>query len=293
MTIRIIASIFLTLAVLLLFNSAIQAQANEKIEIMFVGFDHFSQLGDGTPASDVFSKKKQAEIAKLNEHLKGFSPDIIMVEVDPKEQHVIDSLYKLYRSGKLTFKDLENGSSETYQVGFKLGKQLKHDKIYGVDHYEAISQSLLNKGENIEVFQNGLKHLQQTARPKKKLVQQDSLSIYDYVLFMNKPEIIDMTHQLFYNLPALVVNGDFDEEGTNTLDLGKVDKEHIGAEYITLFYNRNLKIYSNILNTQMKSNKKRVLVLMGQTHVGVLQDLVEDNPSYNIVSPLTYLKAKK
>lgn len=78
-----------------------------------------------------------------------------------------------------------------------------------------------------------------------------------------------------------------------TVDLGEIDEEYIGAEYITLFYNRNLKIYSNILNAQINNNGKRLIVFLGQVHVGVLQELFKNNPNYQVISPIEYLvKAK-
>ena len=266
------------------------AQHNGKTQIMFVGFDHLSQLSDGTPQSDVFSSKKQKEIARLADALKDFEPDMIMVEREPKEQHYLDSLYSLYTSGKLKLKNIEYGNSETFQLGFRLAGLLHHKGVYGIDHYESTSQSLLQNGNNIALFREGLKQLQELARPLKQKVQHDSLSIYSYIRYMNKPETIQMTHRLFYNLPAYVTEGTFSESGTNTVDLGKIDEDYIGAEYITLFYNRNLKIYSNILTAQSKNGGKKLLVILGQAHIGVLQDLFEDNPDYTIIPPLTYLK---
>lgn len=275
---------------LFLFTIGATANAqNEKTEIMFVGFDHLSQMDNGTPESDVFSYKKQQEILQLTNHLQKFSPDMVMVEVEPKRQSSLDSLFTLYKNDDLNLSDIENGSSETYQVGFRLGKLNDLTRIYGVDHYEATSQSLLNNGSNISLFQKELKNLQNTARPLKQSVQKDSLSIYDYIVFMNKPETIHLTHNLFYNLPAYVVDGKFSDSGTNTVDLGEVDEKYIGAEYITLFYNRNLKIYSNILNAQLKNHGKRLIVLLGQVHVGVLKELFEKNPNYKVVSPIEYL----
>ncbi|MFD1142860.1 DUF5694 domain-containing protein [Larkinella insperata] len=281
------------LFVLLLTATTVSAQQTEPVEILFIGFDHLNQLANGTPESEVLSPKKQAELAKLNAALKRFAPDMIMVEVDPKGQARLDSLFRLYRAGSLNLANLEGGRSETYQVGFALGKLLNHQRIYGIDHYDATSQSLLSQGENIEIYRQGLQTLQKTARPLKKAVQQDSLSLYDYVVAINRPEMIQLTHRLFYNTPALVVNGEFSESGTHSADLSKLDKAYIGAEFISLFYNRNLKIYSNILTTQLRNRGRKLLVMMGQTHIGVLQDLVKDNPAYKIIPALTYLAPPK
>ena len=128
-----------------------------------------------------------------------------------------------------------------------------------------------------------------TARPLKKRVQQDSLSIYDYIRTMNQDKFVDLTHNLIFNLLAYVVNGAFSENGTNTVDIGEIDDSYIGAEYITLFYNRNLKIYSNILNTELKHKSNKVLLIMGQLHIGVLRDLLAHNPNYKVINALDYL----
>ena len=128
-----------------------------------------------------------------------------------------------------------------------------------------------------------------TARPLKKRVQQDSLSIYDYIRTMNQDKFVDLTHNLIFNLLAYVVNVAFSENGTNTVDIGEIDDSYIGAEYITLFYNRNLKIYSNILNTVLKHKSNKVLLIIGQLHIGVLRDLLTYNPNYKVVNTLDYL----
>ncbi len=271
------------------FTLPISAQNETKTEILLVGFDHLGQMDNGTPSSNIFSKKKQQEIIKITEKLKAFSPDIILVEKEPSEQNQLDSLYNAYKNNNLKLSNIDYGASETYQVGFRLAKILNLKSVYGIDHYESTSQSLLQSGDNIEVFKNGLKELMQTARPLKQKVQQDSLSIYEYIKIMNQDKLIDLTHNLIFNVPAYVVNGEFSKNGTNTVDIGAIDTKYIGAEYITLFYNRNLKIYSNILNTQLKHNSNKMILIMGQLHIGVLKGLFEHNPNYKIVDISEYL----
>lgn len=278
-----------TLIFTILISYQISAQNESKTEILLVGFDHLGQMDNGTPSSNIFSKKKQQEIIKITEKLKVFSPDIIMVEKEPSEQNQLDSLYNAYKNNNLNLSDIDYGASETYQVGFRLAKLLNLKSVYGIDHYESTSQSLLKSGDNIEVFKKGLMELMRTARPLKQKVQQDSLSIYEYIKTMNQDKFIDLSHNLIFNLPAYVIKGEFSENGTNTVDIGEIDKKYIGAEYITLFYNRNLKIYSNILNTELKHNSNKILLIMGQLHIGVLKDLFEHNPNYKIIEISEFL----
>lgn len=280
--------IYISFLLALVMSYPISAQHDSKIEILLVGFDHLSQMYNGTPSSDIFSLKKK-EIHRITDKLQAFSPQLSLVEKEPKEQKQLDSLYQAYKHGELALRDIPYGSSETYQVGFKLAKKLGLEGVYGIDHYESTSQSLLSSGDNITLFKSGLMKLMNTARPLKKKVQQDSLSLYDYIKIINQDKFIDLSHHLIFNLPAYVTNGAFSENGTNTVDIGPIDKEYLGAEYITLFYNRNLKIYSNILQTQLKHNSNKMVLIMGQLHIGVLRDLLEDNPNYKIVDTSVFL----
>ncbi|WP_026755559.1 DUF5694 domain-containing protein [Sediminibacter sp. Hel_I_10] len=286
MTIKTILLVFIF--TIIIANKA-SAQDNEKIDILLVGFDHLSQMDNGTATSDIFSSKKQKEIILLTEKLKSFAADMILVEKEASEQKTLDSLYRSFVKGNIQLSNIENGASETFQVGFRLARMLQLNRVFGIDHYESTSQSLLDSGKNIDVFKNGLGALINIARPLKKSVQKDSLSIYEYIKIMNQPEMINLSYNALFNLPAYVIEGEFSENGTNTVDIGSIDNRYIGAEYITLFYNRNLKIYSNILNTQLDQNSKRIILIMGQLHIGVLMDLLKHNSRYNVRDISDYL----
>jgi len=285
--------VILLLSLLNPLASSAQKADNAPIEVMVVGFDHLNQLYNKQPESDVFSPKKQAELAKLRAQLALFRPEAIMLEAEPREQPQLDSLYERYRAGQLAFTALPEGRGERYQVGFVLARQLGLPAPRGIDYYAATSQSLLATGHNISYFQRDLKLLQTAARPLRRMVQHDSLSLYDYLALANQPALVALSHRAVFNTPALVTSGTFSATGTNTQDLGRVDTAYIGAHYITLFYNRNLKIYSNILRAQQRTQPRRVLVIMGQNHVGVLEELFAANPDYRVVHSATYLKVKQ
>lgn len=273
---------------LLSFSSKAQ-QSNDKIQIMLVGFGHLSQLGNGTEEANIFSKKKQAELEKLSAKIEAFQPDAVMVELTPEDQSWTDSVYTAYKNGILDLENLEYGAGETFQVAFRVAQAQKLDHVYGIDFDNSTSQTLLKDGDHYEIFQNQLSELQHTARPMAQMIQKDSLSIYDFVKKINEPEIIQLTHRLIFNLPAYVQNGEWDKDGLGYRELNEQEKQYAGAEYISEFYNRNLKIYSNILNTQLKTGSKKIYLQMGQAHIGVLEDLLEDNPNYEIIDPLTYI----
>ena len=273
-------------------GSAPAAEAS-PVAVLVVGFDHLSQLYNKQPGSDVFSPKKQAELAQLRAQLARFRPEAILLEAEPREQPRLDSLYARYRAGQLAFTALLEGRSERYQVGFALARQLGLPAPRGIDYYASTSQNLLSTGHNISYFQRDLRLLQTTARPLRRLVQHDSLSLYDYLALANQPTLVALSHRVIFNTPALVTSGTFAATGTNTQDLGRVDTAYIGAHYITLFYNRNLKIYTTILRAQQQTQARRVLVMMGLAHVGVLEELLAANPDYQVVHAASYLKTKQ
>ena len=108
---------------------------------------------------------------------------------------------------------------------------------------------------------------------------------------MNLPENIRRSHTLLFNVPAYVTDGEF--SSYDNLEEENVDKQYIGAEFIGLFYQRNLRIYSNILSAQQKQNSKRILCILGQTHVGVLQELLRNNEAFQVIEPHKLLNRKE
>jgi hypothetical protein len=92
-----LAVVILLLSLLNPLASSAQKAKNSPIEVMVVGFDHLNSLYNKQPESDVFSPKKQAELAKLRAQLALFRPEAIMLEAEPREQPQLDSLYERYR----------------------------------------------------------------------------------------------------------------------------------------------------------------------------------------------------
>ncbi|VUD58472.1 hypothetical protein TDB9533_02431 [Thalassocella blandensis] len=266
-----------------------RVQDAKPIEIMVLGVDHLYQLYQQSKSSDVLSEKKQRELKRLRHDLEKFAPQQIMLEVDQKDQAALTKEYQQFLAGNLDLASLEYGRSERYQIGFRMGKALGLKDMYAADFYEGMPQMAFAKGENLEIFLNGMKRLQQTVRPLSQQVKQDKISLYDYLTVMNTPEAVRFTHGIIFNLPAYVTHGDFREEVKEKIDFGRINTAYIGAQYIGRFYQRNLNIYSNILSGQQQSQAQRVLAIFGQLHVGVLQELLQHNPAYSVVSPLRYL----
>jgi hypothetical protein len=57
-----------------------------------------------------------------------------------------------------------------------------------------------------------------------------------------------------------------------------------------VFYNRDLKVYSNIVTTQLQTKQTRQLLLIGARHVSSLQGILAADPAYQVVPLARYLR---
>ncbi|HVG12728.1 MAG TPA: DUF5694 domain-containing protein [Flavisolibacter sp.] len=262
-----------------------------KTEILLLGSTHFNQdRYKNNPKADLFSPTRQAEVAALIKNLKAYKPDLILVERTPEEQITLDSLYALYQAGKLALQDLPHGRSEQYQFGFRLAKELKLERIFGADYYESVSSRILTEGSNIQYFQKELDAFSQVGREADTRFQEGRLSLKDFLLFINTPSVLDLAYRVMFLNPARVRNGRFTNAPAQYVDSACITPAYIGAEYISLFYERELKIYSNIVTTQLDQKSKRILLIMGHRHAAVLTKIFEEDPAYKVIPLSTVLK---
>lgn len=143
----------LTLAIVLLGLSITTYAQRKNTDILILGSDHLAQLyKNDNPNTDILLPKRQTEIKEISTLVASYKPDMVMVEVLPENQREIDSLYSLFLQSKLNFGDLANGRSEVYQLAFRISKQLNLSKVYCVNAPGGTSQSILDNGENIELY---------------------------------------------------------------------------------------------------------------------------------------------
>ncbi len=261
------------------------------MQIMILGSTHFGQdqYHKDQPHADLFSLKRQQEVAHLNKLLLKFKPDMVMIENTPEDQAMVDSLYQLYKTDKIKLTDLANGRSERFQFGYSIAKQLHHDRIFGVDYYESVSNRILTNGKNIEQYQNALTAFNSVVRDVDKTYKEGTTSLKDFLLYINHPQVLDFTYNVIYMTPAKVRNGQFTNPPAQYIDTAYVNKNYIGAEFVSSFYEREMKIYSNIVTTQLAQKGKRLLVIMGQRHAAALSKIFVNDPQYRLVPVQKYL----
>ena len=259
--------------------------------ILLLGCNHLSGLYKAeNPNSDMLTPKRQVELATVLDQLQRYQPDGILVEELPERQAQVDSLYQLYREDKLDFRTLPGGRSEVYQLGFALGKRLGLARIQCVNAPGGTSQSILHQGQNIELYEQATARWRAFAAPIDQQLLAGTFTVPQYLRALNSPAVVRQLHTLVYNTPARVTNGTLKLDPM--VDAAFVNPKYVGAEFISVFYNRDLKVYSNIVTTQLATHQSRQLLLIGVRHLGSLQGIFSTDPAYRLVDAAPYLGRK-
>jgi hypothetical protein len=260
-----------------------RARDGEKIAVMVVATYHMDNPGRdilNMKVDDVLAPKRQNELDELVHKLAAFRPTKIAVECPypfisgqgeegpNRKSSSYVKRYLDYRRGEMAA-----DRNEVYQVGFRLGRYQKHERIYGID---ADSPSGLdapikfaNENGQGHLFEDLIKRGQSSIRQMEH--QLARMTISQFLKRMNSAEALLENHQYYL--------GYF-------IKMGK-DRNYSGADAVAGWYQRNLRIFTNL--DRIAQPGDRVLVLFGQGHCHILRQLVADAPGYNLVDPADYL----
>jgi hypothetical protein len=211
-------------------------------------------------SDDVLTEKRQKEIRELVSLLKRFKPTKIAVEA-PFGSVKVDEQYNRYLRGKYQLT-----RNEIDQIGYRMAKELNHQKIYGVDAEGKfdIGRVFAFAGANNQqdIVGRGMAIGKRQITEENKLIQTATITqIYKVI---NDQRRINEAHQAYLMMSRI----------------GK-DKEYPGASLLADWYERNLKIFSNIQRIS-ELNNDRILVIIGGNHVKQLQQFIEDSGEYNL-----------
>lgn len=250
-------------------------------DLLILGSFHFAnpKLDSYKPkyTVDIFSEKRQKELRELLNVIKKYAPTKIAVEWKATNQEKLDSLYSAYLKGEFKLK-----SNEIYQVAFRLGKELGHKKLYGVDAPSRNFKSSLTQKEykakkNYYVQKAGIKMLKREMNINKTYFGlyekgdklKTEMSLMEYFNVMNNPDVVSHNHGHY-------LIGEF--------KMGEAKKgDYFGADNAIWWYSRNLRIFQNILNIN-KAGEDKVFVLMGAGHLSILNFLAKSSVDYNLIS---------
>ncbi len=246
--------------------------ANEKIPILNLGTFHFGYTSDAETVEfdehDDENKKQAHEIAKK---IAEFKPTIILIEYEPKHNEILASEYAEYTKNP-TMK-FEN-PSEVELLAFEVGRLAGTKEIYGIDHQMGYDYDIGNKINNTidKVWYDSYFETTEKFYPDLNL-NLEGTSLFEKLKIMNENVYLDF---------LIAVNADM-------LTHAGTDGNFEGADEATKYYQRNLRMYSEMNRLKIKPTD-RVFILMGASHTAFFRDFISRSPKYKMVNTFEYLK---
>ncbi len=256
----------------------VDKDARTKPTITILGSYHLGSQGRNVvkpKVADITAPERQKQLAELIEKLKKFKPTKIVVEIDSEDDAKTQELYDKYLAGSYQL-----SKNETNQIGFRLAKELGHKKVYCVDWGVVPDDESYNYEKFAAKYAELDKFLKDVYRELREEVNAEAekllkLSVPDQYILINQPARIERDHTRYFDFVRL-----------------NLDKEYVGANYLSWWYGRNLKILANIIRITDSPND-RVLVIYGAGHAKLLNQFARESGFYNVESPLKYLENKK
>lgn len=251
----------------------------QPTKVLLLGTFHFGYPNldghktDSSKFIDVKSPQRQKEIQELAMVIERFKPTRVYIEWS--DQGWVDSLYTEYRKGKYQL-----GRNEIFQLGFRVAKEMKLDKIYTADawpfsfEYESKYKwidSLWNDNSYIDSLRDKYwdKKYQQLYTTSDSV--QTTLTMLENFLLMAEPATMQRMH------------GHYLSSGFNTAT-------NAGPDAMSIWwYNRNLRIFNKILGTKPAAGD-RIMVLFGNGHMPLLRHCFYASPEFEIVELKSLLR---
>lgn len=241
------------------------------MEAMVLGVYHFNSLSNQFKVTDdITTEKRQQEISDLIRRLADFNPTKIAVEQLRSEQLRLDHEYVDF-----VHNDSELPLNEAYQLGFRIAKQLGHDRVYAIDYKNELSE--LTIGDVFEFAERYCPELHKELNDAgekfsgEMQTRIDTQDVRQVLRWLNEPETLRIAHQ-----PYLVM--------TQVGD----DTNRIGLKWVSRWYERNLTIFSNLIY-YTASDDDRWLVIYGQGHAPLLNQFLSDHDKLKLVPVTDYI----
>lgn len=258
--------------------------AEAPIKVMPIGTVHLDNPGrdvNNPKVPDVLTPQKQRELEALRDSLAQFQPTKMAIEVRRRHQGDIDSLYRAFRAGRLDTSfavgDFVSTRSEQYQLGFRLAKQLDHERVWAVDHMVPMRMG--------KVFTYAKKNDPALAKALSefsggplmteidRLLQKETLT--DLYRFLNRAETVERFRAPYTRM------------ATAGADQFPSDSTYVGADVVAQYHKRNLRIFANL--EAIAEPGDRIITIFGAGHMPFLRPLIEASPRIQFVDPLDYL----
>ena len=252
------------------------AEEPPAARFLLLGSYHMDNPGrdvHNTRADDVLAPQRQQQIAEVARLVGRYRPTRIFVEAPPSSQQDLDRDFSASCKGD---RPLER--DETEQLGFRIACAQDLPGVVAVDWNDLgpiRDEASINYLEAVE------RHGQQAVyadhkRIGKALNDQDQATlddgtVRDMLLRLNSPAWMEANASAYYRIGQL---------GTA--------EDAIGANWVTLWFGRNLRIFNAIARGTRPGD--RVLVIYGAGHGNHLRQLAEDSGVYRLEDTTRWLQ---
>lgn len=245
----------------------------KKLEVLLIGTFHFANFnpennGDLVEANipDVLTSKNQLELEKIANSIKSFNPDKIFVESRFERQQKLDSVYNLFPE-KANFKTKKR--SETIQIGFRVAKQLKHDKVYGIDirtdfPYDSLVKQM-EAAKQFDLITKDNDELDKLEKMGNELFSSDK-TLSEMMIYFNEDKYRKNDINWYVNLA----------------NKGGGKDNFVGAYLASEWYKRNLYMYS-VIQKAIEKGDDKIMILSGASHIAMFKEFINYNPEWKTV----------
>lgn len=243
---------------------------SQKIKVLNFGTFHMDGTSDARKIEfDAESKQSKNETMKIAKMISKFRPTVICVEVEPSENEKLNLDYSQFLNTP-NFKS--NYNSEISLIAYEVGKLCGVKKLYGIDE-QKVRDYNYNIGNELKNQVDSLTYKHIYNKTILELDKIDKLSTIDKLKWYNSKKGYDT---------LININAD-------VLNYVSTRYKSEGADEASIFYHRNLIIFSNLNQIPLK-NTDRVFIIMGGAHAAFLNDFFSRSPKYQSVNVLEYLK---
>ncbi|WP_350343626.1 DUF5694 domain-containing protein [Proteinivorax tanatarense] len=243
---------------------------NNKPVILILGSYHMNNPNQdlfNVKADDVFSSKRQVQIRECINLLKKFSPTKIALEVPADKQDELNSRFKEYLNNSYKL-----GRSEGEQLGFRIASELGHKHIYGIDWNEGEGDGRFIEYAKVhqkDIYDKIINHGKAVTKKIDDLLAGGTIK--SALVYLNNEKNLALDHRIY-------------------LQICKIGhrKEYLGVDWVKGWYERNLKIYTNLTRI-VTSDRDRVLIIYGYGHVPLLKQFAIDCGYFDVKSLQDYL----
>lgn len=242
-------------------------------DILLLGSFHFKDS-----KTDFYSPEAQEELSSFAEALLRFSPDAVAVEFAAHQQTVVSAAYQNFSLSDLqnadkmrseTLGDIQmfnrmipiRYNNEVVQIGFRIAKMQELSEMYAIDDDSEIDG---------EVFEHPSSAVQEAMNHFFDYDGSCGGTMTDTFQHLNSAEWSFRNHQIYLRA---------NEVGSS--------ENYLGVKMLAQWYERNLKIFSNIQRLAMQH--KRIFVIYGAGHLQILRDLICADARLNLVDVMQYL----